>query len=142
MSFLHLDIKFQRSKILLGMFTVLHLLAVSVLFFIDIWLWIKILIFFLIAYSEYRICWKMLLFKASHAMQRIVFSRGDWKILDNAGQSHAVCLLGQSYLSTWLMILHFRDIESRDHHSIVLARDSMDPQIFRRLYVILRAACA
>lgn len=142
MSFLHLDIKLQRSKILFVLFTVLHLLAVSMLCFINIWLWIKILIFFLIAYSGCRICWQMLLFKASHAMQRIVFSRGNWQIHDCAGQSHAVCLLGQSYLSTWLVILHFRDIESRDHHSIVLARDSMDSQIFRRLYVILRAVCA
>lgn len=138
MSFLQLDIALHRSKILLIMLTVLHLLAGSVLFFIEIWPWTKIMIFGLIILSWYQICWRVLLFRASHAVQRIVFSRGDWRIQDGTGKTHDVCLLGQSYLSTWLVILHFCDIETRHRKSLVLARDSIDSQSFRRLSVILK----
>ena len=140
MSFLHLDINLRCSKILFVLLSALHVLAASVLLVIQIWLWIKIVIFLLIAFSWYRICWRILLFKAPHSISRIVFSRGNWRIQNCAGISREACLLGKSYLSAWLVILHFCDVETRVHHSIVLARDSIDRRTFRRLRVILSTA--
>ena len=140
MSFANLDIRLQRSKLLIITLTMLYLLAVSVLFCIQIWLWVKIAILLLIAFSWYRICWRILLFKMPNSISRIVFLRGDWCIHHRAGISEDVCLLGKSYLSAWFVILHFFDIESRAFRSIVLARDSVDPQTFRRLHAILKTA--
>lgn len=53
--------------------------------------------------------------------------------------SSADChVLGSSYVTTWLAILHLEEEGTKAHHHVVLAPDSMTPDRFRRLRVRLR----
>jgi hypothetical protein len=49
-------------------------------------------------------------------------------------------VLGSSYVSTWLVILHLEQEGTSAHHHVVVAPDSMSPDRFRRLRVRLRWA--
>ncbi len=138
MSFLQLDIRPKASGVLFILLTLLHVLAITVLFIIQIWLWAKCIVFVFVVLNWYQVCWGIILLKKPRAITRIIFRRGDWQILDGAGYSREVCLLGQTYLSALLIILHFCDLKTRRKKTLVLARDSLDRQTFRRLKVILR----
>ena len=60
-----------------------------------------------------------------------------WSIVDRRSVSHEVKLLPEAYLSTWLVIAHFRDEKGR-RRSVMLANDSARPDGLRRLRVLLR----
>lgn len=138
MSFSQLDIRPRASRSLFILLTVLHALAVVVLFTIQIWFWLGLLLLIGVLISWYQACWGIILQKKPRSIKRIIFSKGHWQIVDGLGNNRNVCLLGKSYLSTLLIVLHFCDIETRRKRSLVLARDSLDQQTFRRLSVILR----
>lgn len=60
-----------------------------------------------------------------------------WTIVDRKGVSHEVKLLPEAYLSSWLVITHFKD-EKGKRRSVMLANDSARPEGLRRLRVLLR----
>ena len=60
-----------------------------------------------------------------------------WTIVDRKGVNHEVKLLPEAYLSTWLVIAHFKD-EKGKHRSVMLANDSARADGLRRLRVLLR----
>ena len=60
-----------------------------------------------------------------------------WTVVDRKGVSHEVKLLPEAYLSSWLVIAHFKD-EKGKRRSVMLANDSARPDGLRRLRVLLR----
>ena len=60
-----------------------------------------------------------------------------WTLTDRKGTRHAVELLPEAYLSQWLVVAHFKDGKG-GRHTVMLAQDSVRPEGFRRLKVLLR----
>ena len=60
-----------------------------------------------------------------------------WTLVDRKSASHEVKLLPEAYLSSWLIIAHFRD-EQGKRRTVMLANDSARPDGLRRLRVLLR----
>jgi hypothetical protein len=60
-----------------------------------------------------------------------------WTLVDRRNVSHEVKLLPEAYLSSWLVIAHFKDDKGK-RRTVMLANDSARPDGLRRLRVLLR----
>ena len=73
-------------------------------------------------------------------VNRPVIHYGDhtgWRFQIGAGTQICAELLPTSIATRWLVILHFR-IPQKRFQSFVLFRDSLDPEDYRRLRMILK----
>ncbi|MEN8261469.1 MAG: protein YgfX [Pseudomonadota bacterium] len=70
---------------------------------------------------------------------RLTYSEfAGWRLnLDSTGDMPAT-LLPSSIVTTWLCMLHFR-AEEGAFHSVILFRDALEPEVFRRLRVVLKS---
>lgn len=59
-----------------------------------------------------------------------------WTLTDRRGAATAVELLPEAYLSQWLVLAHFKDGNGK-RHTAMLAQDSVRPDGFRHLKVLL-----
>ncbi len=64
------------------------------------------------------------------------FADGQWQLYH--GEALATAYLVQATVWSWLVVLNFREEESRKTHSLVLWPDSADKQQLRRLRIVLR----
>jgi len=60
-----------------------------------------------------------------------------WNITDRVGKQHPVQPLPEAYLCAWLVVAYFKD-EAGKKRTIMLAQDSVRPEGFRRIKVLLR----
>lgn len=60
-----------------------------------------------------------------------------WTLTARDGTDHPVELMTEAYLSPWLVVAHFKD-ELGKPRTVMLAQDSVRPDGFRRLKVLLR----
>ena len=78
------------------------------------------------------------LFYVRRTPRRLYWSPGQgWRMLDWRGISHDLELMPQAYLSSWLVVAHFRD-RKRRRRTVLLAQDSTHADSLRRLKVLLR----
>lgn len=68
-------------------------------------------------------------------------ARGQWSVLANVNEDdwRLVELLPTSFVSTFLIVLNFKD-EKRRRYSVILPAGSLDDDTFRRLRVRIRVA--
>lgn len=59
-----------------------------------------------------------------------------WILTDRRGKATAVELLPEVYLSQWLVLAHFKDGNGK-RHTAMLAQDSVLPDSFRRIKILL-----
>ena len=62
---------------------------------------------------------------------------GEWVLELDGDKQYEMQLLPSSYVSPWLVVLNFRAAEEHKGKSVVLFRDALDPESFRRLRVRL-----
>lgn len=63
---------------------------------------------------------------------------GIWYLLNNQGKIHEAQLMGDSYLSSWLIIANFELLDNGKRISILITKDRLNKNEFRRLTVQLR----
>ncbi len=82
-------------------------------------------------------CWNALLY-LRRTPRRVHWSPEEgWTLTDRKGVASAVELLPEAYLSQWLVLAHFKDGKGK-RHTAMLAQDSVRPDGFRHLKVLLR----
>ena len=60
-----------------------------------------------------------------------------WIITDRRGKQHPVQPLPEAYLGSWLVVAYFKD-EQGKKRTVMVGQDSVRPEGFRRLKVLLR----
>ncbi len=63
---------------------------------------------------------------------------GSWRLHTREGIEIEVRLLGSSMANPWFVLLHLRADSSNRLHTVLICRDSLEPDLFRRLRVALR----
>lgn len=64
---------------------------------------------------------------------------GSWRLSWQGGGEIDARLLGSSISSPWFVLLHLRTGQAR-RHNLLICRDSLEPESYRRLRVALRVA--
>lgn len=61
---------------------------------------------------------------------------GGWRLYFVNGQERDACLLATSIYNPWFVLMHLRS--KNHHHEVLICRDSLAPEAFRQLRVVLR----
>lgn len=137
MNFSYLEIKRHRSTSFFVFLLAVYLMALSVLCIIRISFTVQSLLAIVVILQGYQACWGSTFLKKERSIVEIVFNRGEWRTFSHEGEERVVELMGDSYQSSWLIILYFREIEQKKQTIVILPRDSVNQDTFRRLRVVL-----
>jgi len=119
---------------------VLHGLAFAALLCSNVALIWQVLLGAALLLSGYYHCWILALHRGSRAIVKCVMTSDRWWLTDRRGHEYEVELKGESLVTTVLIILNFRVISSgvfTPRPRLILAPDSLDANILRRLRVFL-----
>jgi toxin CptA len=137
-----LRVEIERSWWLAGLLSVVHLAAFALIMTLVLPLW--------------GIAFAALILSASaahgiflHALQRLPRSITGLEISDNCklmvrnagGVWQEAALLRSSFATPYLTIVNFRHPDERRTRSLVILSDRVQPDLFRRLRVLLRWRC-
>ncbi|OGT21504.1 MAG: hypothetical protein A3C55_01335 [Gammaproteobacteria bacterium RIFCSPHIGHO2_02_FULL_42_13] len=123
------------SKILFLLFSLLHLLALIVIGLLTIAWTIKIGLSILCVISAYYLCWRVTFMHAKSAIIACYLVDESWFVENRAGKSFEADLLGETFVSTVVIVLNFKVQNKR--RSLILMPDSLPKDVFRRLKVYL-----
>jgi hypothetical protein len=126
------QIRFGRQ---IAVILIIHMLSVAAVFLaIAKYPWLCVLSLFFIAISLYR---------SAQAVSSITQANwredGSWVLKFGNNHSEEAELFADSCVFSWLLILNFKTEKNRNV-SLILLRDSIDRDIFRKLAVRLRLA--
>jgi len=100
--------------------------------------WLKIIGTCTCLFSAYFTLQKYALLTHPQAIvQCSPLAAGLWLLTNRQGKVQTAHLSGQSWRSRYMVILHFKLAKRRQHASVILLNDSLDPTILRRLQVYL-----
>jgi hypothetical protein len=125
----------KPSKWLFRLLLAVHGLAFLAVCFSAINIAGKGIVFLALFISCYYLCWLKILQQRVGSIVRCVCVNEQWVLLDCEGNEYQAELLGDSLVTTILIILNFRVVNSRRRKSLVLFWDSLDRDTFRRLRV-------
>jgi len=137
MSIIQIDLR--ASKSLTVLLLSIHMGAITVLCWVPIPIWIKLIAITFCLWDLTRLL-RLHIFRntALAIIKFTINSEQQWWLIDYQGQSHLASLQGNSFMTAYLIILNFKINGSRVKKSVVIARDSVDRDSFRRLSVHLR----
>lgn len=129
-----LDLSIRPSRLIATLLVGMHLTAIVVcapLPLPALWIW-SLLLAILSAFF-----WNAYLYM-ERTPRRLHWSPElGWTLVDRKGKSHDVKLSPEAYVSSWLIVAHFKD-EAGKRYTVLLAQDSARLDGLRRLRVLLR----
>lgn len=129
----------RTSKGLAILYSGVYLGAVVILLFMPISVWLKFLGCLFCLADFIRILRLYVLRISGKAIVRITSTpAGEWVLQQRQGTEISAKLLGDSFISTYLIILNFRHLSARRRFSVLITRDNVNPDCFRQLSVHLR----
>lgn len=129
----------RPSRWLLSLTLFAHGGAIAVLLALDAWSWwLRLLpvlpVLVALWLSLGRLGWR----DGDLRIRRLVWQTGnEWRLETGAGEARTASLLPSSVVHPWLVVLHLRVEGYRLPRAVVLAPDSLDDMVFRRLRVRL-----
>ena len=123
----------KSSKTLLILIIILHSATALAVCFSNIALWFKFILFLCLAISAYHIYWYKILQHSKHTILNIYVNNNEWIIVDKQNKKYEATLLGDSFVSSWFIILNFRMINNLKRKSLILCRDSLGQNQFIQL---------
>lgn len=75
-----------------------------------------------------------------HRLVQLQFTNGQWRAVFDDGVAMDVELTGFLYTGRWFMVLRFRSETYRTIVPLVIGRDTVPPDVYRRMGVVLRLA--
>jgi len=128
----------NRSIKLALLFAALYCLAIWATWVITTNIAVKIGLAIMIIISGYYICYlKCFLHTGNSIIKCDLQNDGIWILTNKVGKQYQMHLCNNSVVWRELIILNFRSITNRKKRSIMLCRDSLDRQIWRKLRVLL-----
>ena len=134
-----LRLEIKPSRILCSLLLILHLFALAIIFILDFEFLINILVAILIAVSAYISIFQTAFRKSSSAIIKLVWdSNNEWILENNRGEQLNAELLRDSYVSSVMTVLNFKCKNHFRHKSIILLKDNINENDFRKLRVRLK----
>lgn len=116
----------------------MHLGALLISFFLEVPLWVKVLVTLLILLSMLHSLRKHAFRAMPDVVSNLVWEEGDdWVITLKNGTEHTAQMTTDGFISPWMTVLNFID-EAKRKRSVVLLPDSVTQDSFRQLRVRLR----
>jgi hypothetical protein len=132
------EIKPRPSKYLAIFLCTIHLGAICCVLFLNLPIWLIILLTILIGYSFNVTLQRYVLLKSSKAIIKLRKEKDNsWRLLNNKNQILNAHLRSDSFISRYLIILNFNIAKKFSAISVLLCPDSLDKEILRRLRVLL-----
>ncbi len=97
-------------------------------------LWIKLILCLGVIFHGYYLCRYKIL---KQKITTCYLVDDQWILKDQRGKEHIAQLLGNSIVTTFMIILNFKRIENKKCESMVLYRDTLPKTQFRQLRVLL-----
>lgn len=134
-----LTVKVKSSRYLTIFFSIIYCGAIAILLQSALVIFIKLagIIICLIAFS-YCLGRNHCFYLPNTATQLWRAKEGHWLVLTRDGKLYQGELLGDSYISSLLLILNFRLLNPKKKISVLLAADTLSQDEFRRLKVALQ----
>lgn len=118
------------------LYLLFSVLVVAVLVGLPVPLWLSAAAIALFLFAAYRV-WRLRSELGGAAVALVWDAEQRWW-WQQAGREHELELQGSSYLSTWLVILNWRERDSGKSFALVLSPASIGDDTFRRLLVRFR----
>lgn len=129
-----LEINLRPSRLIAALLFAIHITAAVVCAQLPLSLLGRLVILLAVLGS---LMWNVVLYWR-RTPKRLMWSREEgWRITDHNGVMEAVELLPEAHLGNWIVIAHFRSLNSK-RRTVMLARDSCSANSLRRLRVLLR----
>lgn len=129
-----LELLLRPSRLIGTLLCLMHMAAVLVVAPLPIIFSWRVVLLFAVVSSFF---WNLYIYM-QRTPKRVHWSRElGWTLTDRQGKEHPVTLLPEAYLSPWLVIPHFKD-EQGKRRTVMIAQDSVRPDAFRHLKVLLR----
>jgi hypothetical protein len=126
---LKLDILCRRSNYLYGIAGLIFSGAVIIIFLLSIgWHAKALLVLSCLIYGWYSV-------RHLANLKRIIIYEHDWRIFLNNHKSFAGELQGDSTLTSWVLILRFKILNSKAKQTILVFKDAIDENLYRQLIV-------
>ena len=132
------EIRLHPSRLLLAVLVAAHLGALAVVLVMPLAGWIKaVLVPVVLASMGYAI-WRFALLRGRHTLVALKVTRDGLEVETRAGVWLPTIVLGSTFVSPWLAVLHLRPQGRRFMVPVVLLPDALGHDEFRRLRVWLR----
>jgi hypothetical protein len=130
----------QSSRLLAAGLMVLHLGAVPIIFLLNGLIWPgKLFLLGLVAVSGVYYWRRVIHAQQPNTVKRLTWrADGEWLLELVSGEKLEAELLPNAYVHAWLVTLIFRRQASGEKIRLVLFRDALEAEMFRRLRVRLR----
>lgn len=134
--FNHIDIALGDSNLLYWIFLSFHLSAVSALLISGL-TFLMMLVLVLCVFVSFHIFLREYLL-TSRAITRLVLVPSDhlWSFIDEKGEEIPIVAIKHATVLKWLLVMRFCDPLGKCHW-LVIPKDSIDAESFRRLSVVL-----
>ena len=129
--------KVKPSKCFLFLLFILYGFAVFAVLFSQISVLLKVGISVLLILKGYRSGVLEALQGDSCSIVQFYYMNERWSLLDCKGATYSVELLGESFVSSYIIILHFRERRSKRRKRVILFRDSLSQEEFKKIIVLL-----
>jgi len=134
-----LQIEVRSSRLLLMLFSCLHLVSFLLLFLMPLPIELTLFCVIFIVISGIYVVVFHALKHSSASIVGLVWDRNDdWLVLDKSGKQWEVVLDGNSFVHPWFSILNFKQENKWLSQSVMLLSDNVDKNDYRRLRVRLR----
>ena len=134
-----LRLEIKPSKILFFLLLILHFLALLIIYTLNFDLLITVLIVIPVFISAYFSIFKITLQKSKNSIIKLVWDgNNEWILENKIGEKINAELLKDTYISSMMTILIFKCEGQFVTKNIVLLKDNIDENDFRRLRVRLK----
>ena len=127
----------KPSRLFLIISFVVHILAILAICLSNVGVILKIFLVSLILLNCYYLCYYMGLQHSSNIIVKCLKCNGEWILFDCCRKEHLAQLLNDTLITPFLIILNFRLLSNNYKKSLVLFKDSLDKDTFRKLQVSL-----
>ena len=125
------------SRILRVWLILVHVVAITILPFISLPVWPRLIILLLILFSLWRAIRMHITLGYPDSVCAVQWREArSCQLRLSSGRDIEARLMPQVFMLPWLVIMHFKSDRRRLHH-LVLLPDMLEPEVFRRLRVRL-----
>ena len=134
-----LQLELHASKILFTVLLFLHTLAIVALMILPFSIWLRLLLSVVIALIGMYLIAVHAMRSADKSINKIVWDANDgWLISSRIAENSKMILLGDSFIHPLLTVLRFKQQKKNFATNVVLLKDNIDENEFRRLRVRLK----
>ncbi len=132
-----IDTNLKPSAVLVILSSLILLCTACLVFDLPLSWWVRSVILGLVLVYGGNIFWHTMLLRGKNAILKIALTTDGWEIHDQT-TIYPAELGGESTVTTLLCVLRFKVLGENRKRSVIIFRDAIEPEIYRRFVAILR----